>query len=494
METLSYRNTGRSRSGRGSVVLVLLMLVAAADASADAGAAGDTEAGAAAPQPAGGGQAEAAPPTTGDLDRLREEGAKMLQDLAAMKGEISSLLKVFEFHGYMRAGTGVSSEGGQQQAFQAPGAFAKYRLGNEAEFYGEFGLQANWLNPDREDGAWFTTLFMWHYVTGRNSGGDEPADTRVRQGYFQAGHVIPGQDQLELWAGQRYYRRKDIHINDFYFLDTSSFGGGFEKLDLGFGQLHVAYLTGTTETPNFSLGKVLKNAFDIRLTIPVGSHELELWLFPTAGSKQDDDASTTENEHFRNTGIAGGVFLSSKVMGGFNEVGVQFGYAGAANFSPGVDSGIDAEGWMLRFVDRGVFQLSPSLSMMVAGVFQLDNRNGDTDDRSRGNMWASVGARPVYNFTKYLGLAVEGGVDVVKADAEDAETGVLGKLTIAPVIRVGQGFFSRPELRVFATVAAWNDGIKCQEHPGACVGGGTNNPYGDKNIGATFGIQGESWW
>ena len=493
METLSCRSLGRSRSGRGWIASVLLLLLAAGNASAGAGTEGATEAGAASPQTGGGGQPEGAPPASADLDRLREEGAKMLKDLEAMKGDLTALLKVFEFHGYMRAGTGVNSEGGQQQAFQAPGAFAKYRLGNEAEFYGEFGLQANWVNPDH-DGTWFTTFFMWHYVTGRNSGADTPADTRVRQGYFQAGHIVPGQDQMEFWAGQRYYRRKDIHINDFYFLDTSSFGGGFEKLNLGFGQLHVAYLTGSTETPSFDLGKLTKNAFDIRLTVPIGSHELELWVFPTVGSKQDDVPSTTENEHFRNTGIAGGVFFNSKVMGGFNEVGLQFGYAGAANFSPGVDSGLDAEGWMFRFVDRGVFQLTPSLSMMVAGVFQLDNRNGDTDDRSRGNLWGSLGARPVYNFSKYLGLAVEGGVDIVKADTEDAETGVLGKFTVAPVIRVGQGFWARPELRVFATFAFWNDGINCEEHPEACVGGGTNNPYGDENFGATFGIQGESWW
>ncbi|HEX8811942.1 MAG TPA: carbohydrate porin, partial [Terracidiphilus sp.] len=39
--------------------------------------------------------------------------------------------------GYFRAGYGRDSDGGPQVAFQAPGALAKGRLGNEAENYGE---------------------------------------------------------------------------------------------------------------------------------------------------------------------------------------------------------------------------------------------------------------------------------------------------------------------------------------------------------------------
>ncbi len=45
--------------------------------------------------------------------------------------------------------------------FQAPGAPAKYRLGNEAETYGEFIFVNNWVNPDRVPGsAWFKTEVM----------------------------------------------------------------------------------------------------------------------------------------------------------------------------------------------------------------------------------------------------------------------------------------------------------------------------------------------
>src|SRR5260370_17879464 len=67
----------------------------------------------------------------------------------------------FEFHGYFRSGYGLNSEGGQQVAFQAPGAEAKYRLGNEAETYGEFIFVNNWLNPEEHpDQAWVKTEVM----------------------------------------------------------------------------------------------------------------------------------------------------------------------------------------------------------------------------------------------------------------------------------------------------------------------------------------------
>jgi len=45
------------------------------------------------------------------------------------------ITKGLEFHGYFRSGYGVNSKGGKMQAFQAPDALAKYRLGNEQETY-----------------------------------------------------------------------------------------------------------------------------------------------------------------------------------------------------------------------------------------------------------------------------------------------------------------------------------------------------------------------
>src|SRR5512132_795165 len=62
--------------------------------------------------------------------------------------KLYDLPRPFEYHGYLRSGYGMNGEGGKMVAFLAPGAFAKYRLGNEPETYGELALVNNWLRED----------------------------------------------------------------------------------------------------------------------------------------------------------------------------------------------------------------------------------------------------------------------------------------------------------------------------------------------------------
>ncbi len=71
------------------------------------------------------GQVPAAP----TYDQLRDADTRIRK--------LEDRQRLFEFHGYLRSGYGLNSRGGQQVAFQAPGADAKYRLGNEAETYAE---------------------------------------------------------------------------------------------------------------------------------------------------------------------------------------------------------------------------------------------------------------------------------------------------------------------------------------------------------------------
>ena len=73
-----------------------------------------------------------------------------LRDAETEIKKLEEQVKTFEFHGYLRSGYGLNSRGGQQVAFQAPGADAKYRLGNEAETYGELIFVNNWVNPEHD--------------------------------------------------------------------------------------------------------------------------------------------------------------------------------------------------------------------------------------------------------------------------------------------------------------------------------------------------------
>lgn len=386
-----------------------------------------------------------------------------------IRQEMSAAPKPFEYHGYLRSGFGTNIKGTDQVTFQAPGAYAKYRLGNETETYGEASLVANWINPS-DDGAWFKTVTTIAYITGNTQQFDVVNPIALQEAYAEAGRVIESAPEMTFWAGHRFYRRRDIHINDFFYMDMSGLGGGFQDLEVGPGKLSVAYFGATDETPTAN-GLFAKNAIDIRLSnIDVGTGEIELWLNPVIGRGDD----LVPNRH----GVAGGVVHTlGGFMGGFNELSVQFGFGGAANFQtyiPAADNG-----WMLRVVERATIQTSESMSMMWGGVFQLDN----TDGVDSPNLWISAGARPVFHLSKYTAVAVEGGIDAVQPDGGDM--GILTKLTVAPQLRAGNSFWGRPVLRAFATAAFWNESIQ------GAVGGPA---FTDDSFGMTFGVQMESWF
>jgi len=415
------------------------------------------------------------------------------QQLEQIRKMVAAMPKLFEYDGYFRSGFGINVKGGDQDPFSAPGAYAKYRLGNETELYGEAGFTANWINPDHND-TWFRSKLKLAVVAPRNGTFDSLRDASgniaIREAYAEAGHVFASHPETTFWAGSRFYRRRDVHINDFFFNDMSGYGAGFQDMKLGEkAKLSIAYLGGSVENPrnamgqeiSADLGRLAKSTLDIRVSdIPAGPGNLELWLIPTLAPQGNSGV----NNH---SGIGGGVFYFVPMMGGFNEISASFGVNAAANLGSGLDTSIASGGWLARVVDRAVFQLSPQLSMMADVVLQFDNKDGNPDgttDASVGNTWFSIGARPVYNFTKYTGIAVEGGVDVVKSQINGAATGVVGKLTIAPLIRPAMDFWARPEIRAFVTFATWNDGAGAAGGPAFA---------GDK-VGATLGVQAETWW
>src|SRR5713226_7338565 len=134
-------------------------------------------------------------------DLLREADQKI--------GSLEQQVQSFEFHGYFRSGYGLNSEGGQQVAFQAPGADAKYRLGNEAETYGEFIFVNNWLNPEQNTGkAWIKTEVMIeantsNYASYANFPNGIGSDQfRLREAFVRAGHIFESQPDAKFWAGE----------------------------------------------------------------------------------------------------------------------------------------------------------------------------------------------------------------------------------------------------------------------------------------------------
>jgi maltoporin len=172
----------------------------------------------------------------------------MLREADEEIAKLQERESAFEFHGYFRSGFGLNSKGGQQVAFEAPGAQAKYRLGNEADSYAELIFVNNWVNRDHDsDKAWFRSEFLIQANTSNSedfagsSSGVGSDQFRVREAFVQAGNIFEIQPNAKFWAGERYYRRQHIDSDDFFPLDMSGYGGGVEDLDLKFGKAAVVF-------------------------------------------------------------------------------------------------------------------------------------------------------------------------------------------------------------------------------------------------------------
>jgi maltoporin len=396
-------------------------------------------------------------------------------DEQLIRNTVDAMPKAFEFHGYLRSGFGINYKGGDMDAFQAPGAYSKYRLGNETDTYGELLFQNNWLNSSG-DGVQFNTQVRVGFALEGNNNYDDTVQFRIREAFAEARNVIPKAPGMAFWAGERFYDRHDVHITDFFFLDKSGFGGGFTDLKVGPGKLNVAFLGGSQGavtppdvTPEF--GRRTKKSLDFRykgLQLPADS-TLTLWGDLVFQSPATDDDSTI-------FGFAVGAIHEKNMMGGFNKLTAMYGRGPGAGFNTYQGPGED-DAFNLRIVEQFVIQPSERLSMMGTAVFQLVNPGNDGPNST----WISAGVRPIYQFTQYLSLATELGVDTAAPDEGDYNT--VAKLTVAPQIAAGPTFWARPSLRAFVTMAFWNEE------------GVTGGPaFADDTFGMTMGLQAESWW
>ena len=134
-----------------------------------------------------------------------------------------------DFTGYARSGIGNTAGGGDQACFRASGAGAKYRLGNECDTYAELGLGAT-LFEEGDRSFYFNS--MVGYSTNQLND-SEDTEVSLRQLYVQGNNVVDALPGASLWAGKRFYRRHDVHINDFFYWDSTGPGGGIENIDMG---------------------------------------------------------------------------------------------------------------------------------------------------------------------------------------------------------------------------------------------------------------------
>lgn len=412
-----------------------------------------------------------------------------------------------EFHGYLRSGVGSTlSKDGSQSCFQLPGAYTKYRLGNECETYAELAFDQSVFKG--KEGAEFVYHGMLAYKSTQAQDfenlNDDGNFIALRQNWIEA-KGIPFLGGATVWGGKRYYRRNDVHITDFYYWDPSGPGVGIENVAIGPAKFHYAIFRNLrkadkTETVLLSPGPgsttlltgrgvtddtVAATRHDIRVSdIPMpGGGNLEVGL---QINRADTDTRPAENANRDHNGVAVTVqHFQGGVLGGFNKVALQWMKGSAASGAFGYPNNeLDSNRRIWRLVELIQIQPSASWSGMGTLVYQDDKDN---------YKWWSVGVRPVFHLNEYFKVQAELGHDRVRPSTVGPGDGTrtLTKFTIAPTIVAGGGFWSRPEIRAFWTYAKWND--KARDNWGG-VAGGTGGRFGSDTKGNTIGAQVEAWF
>ena len=419
----------------------------------------------------------------------------LLKEADAKIEKLQQQLGTFEFHGYFRSGYGLNSEGGEQVAFQAPGAEAKYRLGNEAETYAELIFVNNWINPEHNsDKAWMRTEFMVEanttnsqsYTSFPNGVGND--QFRFREAFVQMGNMLDSQPNAKFWGGERYYRRQHVDINDFYPLDLSGYGGGVEDWDVGIGKMAVAFLAGARPDIVTQNGNLAKSNIDVRFYDLKGPLGLWAGWFDFAREKGGTVQGTRTVLPTSNGYAFGLRHQRLEWHGGFHSLSIQYGTGAASNFSSNGSGTVVADPnpylnstAQLLATEQVLIQANDRFAIMPIFVYQ---RSKDGNPAHGWDQWVSFGARPEIFLTKHVALAFEGGFDHTHSGSGGYD-GWLRKFTIAPELKAGNKFFSRPALRAFLTYGDWSDGLR------GFVGG---VPFANKTNGFTYGLQAEHWW
>jgi maltoporin len=366
----------------------------------------------------------------------------------------------FDTHGYLRIGPGLTSLGDHHACYQLPGTDFKYRLGNECDLYGEFLLSAA---IGKEDAPQLKLHVMPTIFDGTGADDDK---YETAQAYAEV-KGLGFAPQLGFWVGKRYQRGADVHIVDTYFEKQDGKGAGLNAPVLG-GTLDLAYYRA-----------------DAKDGEPAG-HRVNAWWHDVPvndGGKLSLLAGFTQGEG--NDGKAGASFsvrhhqkIDDKSD---NNVWLQAAQGSGrpdGNFGD-LKAGSDVKRW--RLVDGYQFQPTPRFG---GQAIALIGRNLS----AAGNATvASGGGRLSYAFAPHFKLLGELGVDRVKPDGGPARN--LTKLTVAPTLAKGEGFWARPELRLFVTRAWWN-----QAADAAAGGAGLAGRGDGKTNGTSIGVQVETWW
>lgn len=453
--------------------------------------------------------------------------AKMLPITAVVALALGSVsASAVDFHGYMRSGLNYGSQSGNAYCFgNGNQGHLLGRLGDECDTYAEIALSQEVYNKANNK---FTVHTLVAYGTneshydeqgnswqgvgkgGDRAGADGTSAWNGQRLSFREAYVdyeMPS--GITLWAGKRFYQRKDIHIMDFYYLNNSGHGVGLENIGVGnLGSLSFAIIKHQVDLdntvyawPDSQGANTAMNSYkmDARWNgIPMWSDATLDIAFIYAWQKM---SKAQKDLYHNNTGFLGFIeWTQGNFFGGFNKLSFAYGtdaldYAGVLNGGNHLGDNVipyNEDGSGFRVIDWGVIEQS-KWNLGYAVLFAHKHASGKNYEGANwshptGNDWAFV-LRPSFKWSDYTSTVLEFGF------TSQHNTGWNGwatpnknrvgatKLTLAQQWSPATHFWARPSIRVFGSWLAGD--LMRHEYTGLAH---------NKQHEYILGAQVEAWW
>lgn len=382
--------------------------------------------------------------------------------MAATLGLSALPAQAMDWSGYFRAGPASTGKDAARACYGLSGPGLKYRLGNECDIYGEF-IMSQGLKSEGVDYKATLMTNLWNPQTDTGS-----ASMGIAQ-VFAEGKGYDIAPNTNFWIGKRYYGRADVHIVDTFFTKMDGVGGGAE-VPMSLGKLGLAYFKSDVDATRSG------NRFNVDLSDINFNRDgkLRVVLTSTQGNFTGGESGMGLTVQHNQDKFLG--------LGGANTLWIQTaqGSAGLDGNFGGLTNGSNVKS--TRLVDSFTWQVGALGGQAIAMVQNDDNAGVKTAS-------SSIGGRLSYAFTRNFKLLTEIGHSEKKPDGSDAQK--LTKITIAPTLAVGPGFWNRPELRLYVTHATWNDAANTAAGANGLVGAPAMS---GNTSGTSAGLQAEMWF
>ena len=411
--------------------------------------------------------------------------------------------------GYFRGGAAQSSQGGAQVAFGIPG-MGKYRLGNEADNYGEFTFESQVAKT--EDSVFKAHVMFQFWESNQPNGNYTNNGSTLAQGnsnggqvvnmsqYWAEGKGILGDSdafkEADIWAGKRYYNRHNIDAIDTWIWRDEGQGGGVENINIGFAKLAYAYIqadNGTqASTVVGSANAVLNTSYNT-----IGYHAIRLDDIKTGANGAltlgMDIISAKAPTGYTNAGNTNsGTVLDimhdqHQIFGvGDNNIIIQFGKGVGTGFGGSSANGNNNNPAAYNSTNKSSrvaeqFNIN-KVGNWTLGTVAVWSKATETATSSVNTTRTSFGIKPSYFFTNHF--AVQGEVGTLSSKVDGQSSVTCTKETLALQWSPRSEFWSRPSFRIFYTTANWN--AADQSYFAGDFAGKTN--------GYSYGLQTELWW